>query len=325
MRFATLPDGSPDGRLHLISRDNAFAVAAEACTTLQSLLENWDALIPQLEAQSSALNSGQAKTAFPFEPTSALAPLPRAWQWLDGSAFDSHGDLLASVFGFDAKQGNPDTVLMYQGISDRFLAPTETAVFPREDDQIDFEGEFGVIVDTVPMGVSPEQAGRHIRLLVQINDWSLRAIGPHEMKTGFGVLRCKPRCSMAPVAVTPDELGASWRDYQLDIDLAVDFRGERFGAANGYAMSAGFDRLVAHAAYSRDLVAGTVIGSGTVSNATYREVGSSCIAERRGIEILDHGQASTPFMRHGEHIRMEARLPGGQPLFGAIDQTVSVL
>ena len=325
MRFATLPNGHPDGRLHLVSRSNSLAIEAQACNTLQALLEDWEALAPQLEEEYAALNAGVVTGSFEFDPAKAMAPLPRAWQWLDGSAFDSHGDLLAQVFGFDAKQGRPETVLMYQGISDRFLSSTEPAIFPNEADQIDFEGEFGVIVDAVPMGVSPEAGAQHIRLLVQINDWSLRALGPHEMQTGFGVLRCKPRCSMAPVAVTPDELGAAWRDHQLDLNLNVDFRGTRFGSANGHAMSVGFDRLVAHAAYSRDLVAGTIIGSGTVSNETYREVGSSCIAERRGIELLDHGEARTPFMRFGESVRMEARSHTDEPLFEAIEQTVSKL
>jgi len=321
MRFATLPDGTPDGRLHIVSRDNARATPAQAARTLQAALEAWEALSPALQAEYDALNAGGG---MPFDPASAMAPLPRAWQWLDGSAYDSHGDLMKQLVGFDAKQGNRDMVLMYQGISDRFLSPTETAVFPSEGDQIDFEGEFGVITDAVPMGVSPAQGAAHIRLVVQINDWSLRGMAAAEMKSGFGVMRCKPRSSMAPVAVTPDELGEAWRDCQVALPLEVDFRGARFGAAHGYAMSAGFDRLVAHAAYSRDLVAGTVIGSGTVSNANFREIGSSCIAERRGIEALDDGAPRTPFMRDGESVRMEARLPGAAPLFGPIEAAIKV-
>ena len=321
MRFATLPNGTPDGRLHLVSRDNASAAPARTAATLQAALAAWEALAPQLEAEYSALNDGRARDAFPFDPAAAMAPLPRAWQWLDGSAYDSHGELMKQLVGFDAKQGL-DIILMYQGISDRFLSPTETALFPSEDDQIDFEGEFGVITDAVPMGVTPESGAKHVRLIVQINDWSLRGMAAVEMKSGFGVLRCKPRCSMAPVAVTPDELGPNWRDGQVDLPLEVEFRGTRFGAANGHAMCAGFGAHVAHAAYSRDLVAGTVIGSGTVSNANFREIGSSCIAERRGVETLDEGKPSTPFMRFGERVRMEARLPDDSPLFGAIDQAI---
>jgi len=322
MRFATLPDGTRDGRLHLVSRDNASAVPAQAARTLQAALDDWEALAGRLEDEYAALPAGRAQGVVAFDPAGAMAPLPRAWQWLDGSAFDSHGDLLKQVFNLDPKQGNPDVILMYQGISDRFLSPTEPVRMPAEKDQIDFEGEFGVIVDAVPMGLAPQEAARHIRLIVQINDWSLRALAPVEMRTGFGVLQCKPRCSMAPVAVTPDELEGRWRDNQVDLALEVDFRGERFGGANGHAMSVGFDRLVAHAAYSRDLVAGTIIGSGTVSNANFREIGSSCIAERRGIELMDEGQPKTPFMQYGETVRMEAKLPDGRPLFGAIDQRV---
>jgi len=322
MRFATLPDGTRDGRLHLVSRDNASAVPAQAAHTLQAALDDWEALAGRLEDEYAALLAGRAQGVVAFEPAAAMAPLPRAWQWLDGSAFDSHGDLLKQVFNLDPKQGNPDVVLMYQGISDRFLSPTEQVVMPAEKDQIDFEGEFGVIVDEVAMGLAPQEAARHIRLIVQINDWSLRSLAPVEMRTGFGVLQCKPRCSMAPVAVTPDELEGRWRDNQVDLALEIDFRGERFGAANGHAMSVGFDRLVAHAAYSRNLVAGTIIGSGTVSNANFREIGSSCIAERRGIELVDEGKPRTPFMQYGETVRMEAKLPDGRPLFGAIDQRV---
>lgn len=321
MRFATLPNGHPDGCLHIVSRDNTRAVPAQAARTLQEALDDWGALAPALEKEYSSLNEGSAKDAFPFDPAAALAPLPRAWQWLDGSAFTSHGDLMKLAFGFTAE--HPDGLpLMYQGVSDRFLAPTEPAAFPSEQDDIDFEGEFGVICDAIPMGASTEECRRHIRLLVQINDWSLRRMGPAEMKTGFGVLQCKPRCSMGPVAVTPDEIGLAWRDARIGLRLEVALNGQEFGRAHGSAMSVGFDRLAAHACYSRDLVAGTVIGSGTVSNADAREVGSSCITERRMLEILDQGTAKTGFLRFGDRVRMEARAPDGAPVFGAIESTV---
>jgi fumarylacetoacetate (FAA) hydrolase len=212
---------------------------------------------------------------------------------------------------------------MFQVISDRFIGPTENVPLPSQDDGIDFEGEFGIITDAVPMGTTAARAAAHIRLIVQINDWSLRRIAAVEMKTGFGWLQSKPRCSMAPVAVTPDELGDAWRDCQVALPLNVDWNGKRFGSAHGYGMAEGFDRLIAHAAYSRDLVAGTVIGSGTVSNENYRDVGSSCIAERRAIEMLDEGVAKTPFMAFGDAVRMEACLENGAPLFGAIDQIVT--
>lgn len=321
MRFATLHNGTPDGRLHVVSRDNSRAAPAAAASTLQQALEAWEALAPALETEFAALNRGDIAGAIAFDPALAMAPLPRAWQWLDGSAYASHGALMAKVFGIDAK-GGTDRPLMYQGISDRFLGPAEDVPLPSQDDGIDFEGEFGVITDAVPMGTTAADAAAHVRLVVQINDWSLRRITPVEMKTGFGWLQCKPRCSMAPVAVTPDELGDAWRGCQVALPLNVDWNRERFGSAHGYGMAEGFDRLIEHAAYSRDLVAGTVIGSGTVSNENYREVGSSCIAERRAIEMMDEGEARTPFMAFGDRVRMEAFLVDGAPLFGAIDQIV---
>jgi fumarylacetoacetate (FAA) hydrolase len=246
--------------------------------------------------------------------------MPRSWQWLDGSAFSQHGDLMQVAF--NSPPIETDRPLMYQGLSDRFYGPTAPVPFVSEADGIDFEGEFGVIVDAVPMGTDAAAAAGHIRLIVQINDWSLRAIAPVEMKTGFGWVQAKPPCSMAPFAVTPDELGDAWRDGRVCADLLVDWNGNRFGAANGAPMGHGFHELVAHAALTRDLVAGTVIGSGTVSNANYREIGSSCIAERRGIEIVDEGAARTPFMAFGDRVRMEGRLPDGRSPFGVIEAKV---
>ena len=320
MKLATLKDGTPDGRLHVVSRDLTRAAPAPASRTLQQALEDWTGVVADLTAEYDALNAGEAANAIAFDPSSAMAPLPRAWQWLDGSAFESHGNLMDTIFGI--RKERTSRPLMYQGVSDRFHGATDDIPLPSEDDDIDFEGEYGVITDRVPMGTSVEDALGHIRLLVQINDWSLRRIAPMEMKTGFGWVQAKPPCSMSPVAVTPDEAGAQWRDARADISLLVDWNGKRFGAANGYAMGASFAELVAHAAYSRTLVAGTVIGSGTVSNANFREVGSSCIAERRGIEIIDLGGARTGFMRFGDRVRMEALLADGSSLFGAIDQRV---
>jgi fumarylacetoacetate (FAA) hydrolase len=215
--------------------------------------------------------------------------------------------------------------LMYQGMSHQFLGPNDDVVLPSEDDGIDFEGEFGVIIDAVPMGTTAAEAMGHIKLIVQINDWSLRTLAAPEMKTGFGWVQAKPACSVAPFAVTPDELGDGWRDGRVCLDLAVDWNGKRFGNANGAPMAFGFHELVAHAARTRSLPAGTVIGSGTVSNPNYRDVGSSCIAERRGIEMIDAGGAQTGFMRFGDTVRMESRLPDGATLFGAIDQRVVAL
>ncbi|AEQ51256.1 fumarylacetoacetate hydrolase family protein [Pelagibacterium halotolerans] len=318
MKLATLPNGTPDGQLYVVSRDHTRCARANDADTMQLLMEAWDELAPRVDRQYQALNAGGG---VPFDPAQCLAPLPRAWQWLDGSAYESHGKLMDKVFGISAG-GDKTRPLMYQGLSDRFLPPHADVPLPSEEDGIDFEGEFGIVCDAVPMGTDAQAASRHIRLLVQVNDWSLRKIAPIEMKTGFGWVQAKPACSMAPVAVTPDELGAAWRDHRVDLPLHVTWNGKPFGAAGGYDMGFGFHELVAHAARTRDLVAGTIIGSGTVSNENYREVGSSCIAERRGIEMLDDGEPRTGFMAFGDNVRMQCALPDGTPIFGAIDQKV---
>lgn len=311
MRLATLRDGTPDGRLVLVSPDGGACVPAPF-PTLQSALENWATAAPQLAAIS----------AFPdaLDPEQIIAPLPRAWQWLDGSAYQSHGDLMDAVLGISKPK--TDLPLMYQGTSDKFYGPGDDVKFPDEALGIDFEGEFGVIVDAVPMGVTPAEALGHIKLLVQINDWSLRTLAGPEMKTGFGWVQAKPPCSMAAFAVTPDELGDDWRNGRVCLSLMVDWNGKQFGAAKGEPMGFGFHELVAHAARTRDLVAGTVIGSGTVSNTNFREIGSSCIAERRGIEVIDEGAARTEFMRFGDTVRMVAVDAEGRAPFGMIEQKV---
>ncbi len=318
MKLATMRDGTPDGRLHLVSRDLSRCQPAKAAETLQLALESLGRGGTELRRETAELEEGGGTA---FDPAAAMAPLPRAWQWLDGSAYESHAELMATAFGIEKQKGS-DRPLMYQGMSHQFYGPTADVRLPSEADGIDFEGEFGVVLTETPMGCDASSARDHIALIVQINDWSLRAVAPIEMKTGFGWIYAKPACSMAPVAVTPDELGDAWRDARVDLPLLVDWNGKRFGAASGYAMAFGFDDLVAHAAYSRDLVAGTIIGSGTVSNENYREVGSSCIAERRAIEMIDGGEATTGFMRYGDTIRMEARMADGSSPFGAIDQKV---
>jgi fumarylacetoacetate (FAA) hydrolase len=317
MKLATMANGERDGALVVVSRDLSCAVPATGIArTLQEALEDWTVLGPRLLALAESLEAGTAETMFAFDPAAALAPLPRAWQWLDGSVFRSHADLIEKAYNLAKAQ--TDRPLMYQGLSHQFLASTQEMRLPREDDGIDFEGEFGVITDEVPMGVTPQEAVGHIKLIVQINDWSLRKIGEAEMRTGFGWIRGKPACSIAPVAVTPDELGAHWSRSRVCLPLHVWWNEAQFGFPNGEAMAFGFDELVAHAASTRSLCAGTIIGSGTVSNETYREVGSSCIAERRGIEIIDRGRPVTEFMRYGDTVRMEARLPDGSAPFGAI-------
>jgi fumarylacetoacetate (FAA) hydrolase len=319
MRLASLARGGRDGALVIVSSDGTqYGDATDIAPTLQAALEAWESAEGELRKLSDSL-AGMSG-AQPIDSETIAAPLPRAWQWLDGSAFPSHGALMDKVIGVVPQRR--DAPLMYQGMSDRFYGPTEDVPFPGEELGIDFEGEFGVIVDAVPMGTSADDALQHIKLVVLINDWSLRALAGPEMKTGFGWIQAKPASSVAPFAVTPDELGAHWADGRVCLNLAVDWNGERFGRANGGDMECGFHHLVAHAARTRALCAGTVIGSGTVSNANFREVGSSCIAERRGIEIVDEGSARTGFMRFGDRVRMEAFTPDGRSVFGAIDQRV---
>jgi fumarylacetoacetate (FAA) hydrolase len=318
MRLATRNNGAPDGELLVISADGArcLAVGAE-WPNLLTAIERWEFAAPVLETVSKRVAAGEGEAV---KLDSLRAPLPRSWQWLDGSAFTTHGELMQVAFGLDPVDA--DRPLMYQGMSDRFYGPHDLIPFADHTLGIDFEGEFGVIVDAVPMGISPEDAAPHIRLVIQLNDWSLRAIAPIEMKTGFGWVQAKPPCSVAPFAVTPDELGQAWRNGRVCLDLTVDLNGRRFGAVNGDEMAFSFPQLVAHAARTRDLVAGTIIGSGTVSNVAYAERGSACISERRAIEIIADGQPSTPFMVSGDRVRMEARTIDGDLLFGAIDQVV---
>jgi fumarylacetoacetate (FAA) hydrolase len=309
MRLATLAKGGRDGSLVVVSPGGTGCALAPVAT-LQEALENWSDIAPQL-----------AKiTNFDLPLEDVTAPLPRAWQWLDGSAFASHGDLMEKVFGIEPVIS--DKPLMYQGVSDKFYGPADDVIMTDEALGIDFEGEFGVITDAVPMGTSAADAMQHIKLIVQINDWSLRTLAGPEMKTGFGWVQAKPPCSMAPFACTPDELGDQWRNGRVCMDLLVDWNGKRFGAANGEPMGYGFHELVAHAARTRNLVAGTVIGSGTVSNENYREIGSSCIAERRGIEMVDEGAPKTEFMRFGDTVRMQGTMKDGRAPFGVIEQKV---
>jgi len=306
-----------DGRLVVVSNDGNRCLPSTSFKTLQEALEQWSTASEECRLVSERLRQGEGES---FEPAQCMAPLPRAWQWLDGSAFESHAALMAEAFRQPPiEHAKP---LMYQGMSHRFYGPLEEMPFPREEDGIDFEGEFGVITDAVPMGVSPDQAMSHIRLLVLINDWSLRNLAVPEMKTGFGWVQAKPACSMAPFAVTPDEAGGAWRDGRLHLDLEVDWNGERFGNPNGGAMSVGFHQLVAHAAATRELCAGTVIGSGTVSNENYRDAGSTCISERRGIEMIDSGKPQTGYMRFGDRVRMQAAAGDGGSLFGTLLQEV---
>jgi fumarylacetoacetate (FAA) hydrolase len=322
MKLATYRDGTPDGRLLVVSRDLRRAVdAGTIAPNLLMALERWSSAAPALQRLSDMLNDGTAAGSFDFEPSRCMAPLPRTFQWCDASAFLNHGRLMERAFNTLPIPDFDTIPVMYQGASDDFLGPNDDVPLPDEALGIDFEGEFGVVVDRVTMGASPAQALEAVRLVVQLNDWSLRALGPREMKSGFGFLQAKPSTSFAPVAVTPDELGDAWRDGRVHLDLEVEWNGQPFGHPNGREMNFGFGELVAHAARTRRLGAGTIVGSGTVSNAD-RAVGSACIAERRVIEMIDHGEPRTSFMRFGDRIRMRARDATGNAPFGEIEQTM---
>lgn len=322
MKLASLRCERPDGRLVVVSRDLTRAAdAGHLAPSLREALERWDTVAPGLERLYDALNGGGVADAFDFDPGACAAPLPRSFQWCDASAFLNHGRLMERAFN-TAPIPDFDTIpVMYQGASDDFLGPQDDVPLPSESLGIDFEGEFGVIVDRVAMGATAAQALERVRLLVQVNDWSLRALGPREMASGFGFLQAKPSTSFAPVAITPDELGEYWRDGRVHLDLHVAWNEAVFGQPNGGEMHFSFGELLAHAARTRSLGAGTIVGSGTVSNVD-RAAGSACIAERRVIEVIELGAPRTAFMRFGDRVRMEARTPDGASPFGAIAQRV---
>lgn len=317
MRLATVKNGSPDGRLMVISDDEMSALPVPEWGNLRYALESWDRAFPAIQDIAARL---QRNAGLPLNADEIIAPLPRTWQWLDGSAFQTHAQLMQVAFNTDPLPN--EKPLMYQGLADRFYGPNQLIPFRSETDGIDFEGEFGVVVDRVPMGTTADDAMQHIKLIVQINDWSLRALAVPEMLTGFGWVQAKPACSMAPYAITPDELGDAWANGRVCLDLLVEWNGRPFGSANGREMSYGFHELIAHAAATRDLAAGTVIGSGTVANANYAEVGSSCISERRAIEIIRDGAARTAFMAFGDVCQMQAVRPDGTAPFGVMNNRV---
>jgi fumarylacetoacetate (FAA) hydrolase len=323
MKFATLRDGTPDGTLVLVSRDQRYALPVPqiACSLIEAL-QRWDTVRAPLEHLYRALNAGQIEGAQAFDPQHCAAPLPRSPQWLDASAFLNHGRLMEEAFNTPPIPLFDTVPVMYQGASDDFLGPYQDVPLPAEADGIDFEGEFGVVLGPVAMGATPAQALQAVRLLVQVNDWSLRALGPHEMKTGFGFLQAKPSTSFAPIAVTPDELGDAWRDGRVQMRLHVQWNGERFGEPHGGEMNFSFGELISHAARTRRLTAGVILGSGTVSNQA-RTAGSACVAERRVIEKIDLGEIRTGFMRFGDEVRMQAKFEDGSDgPFGVLQQRV---
>jgi fumarylacetoacetate (FAA) hydrolase len=323
MKFSSLRDGTPDGRLVVVSRDLRRAIPATGiANNLRTALEAWEECEPRLRSLSDALNRGSVSGEIDFAASNLSPPLPRTWQWLDASAFHSHGDLMERAFKHAPIEGKLSRPLMYQGASDDFLGPSQDMPLPSEADGIDFEAEIAVVVDRVPMGTRAAETLRHVKLIMLANDASLRSFAQVEMKTGFGWVHAKPATSFSPVAVTPDELGVAWKNGRVCLPLRVCWNGREFGHPDGSEMGFGFHELIAHAAYSRNLSAGTIIGSGTVSNADYRSVGSACIAERRAIELADHGRVTTEFMRFGDRVRIEMLDAEGRSIFGAIDQRV---
>ncbi len=338
MKLATLPDGSRDGRLHLVSRDLARAAPAKAARTLQAALDDWSRAAPMLAVEARALEQG-AMDPLPFDPVLALAPLPRAYQWVDGSAYVNHVELVRRARGAAMPPEFWTDPLMYQGASDTMLGPCADIVHRDAAYGIDFEAEVAVVTGDVPMGIAPADAGSHILLVMLVNDVSLRNLIPAELGKGFGFLQSKPASSFSPVALTPDELGDAWRGAKLHRPLTTSLNGRPFGRPDaGEDMTFDFATLVAHAAKTRKLAAGSIVGSGTVSNrergsdghdgpgrpAAEGGVGYSCIAEQRTVETLLHGKPATAFLADGDRVRIEMLDAAGRSLFGAIDQRVRI-
>lgn len=334
MKLATLRDGSRDGRLLVVARDLSCATPApQAARTLQRLLDDWAMLAPELEAVYAELNDGKIAGTLAFDPRECASPLPRAYQWADGSAYVNHVQLVRRARGAEMPESFWTDPLMYQGGSDSFLAPTEDVPLRDCDWGLDLEAEVAVVTDDVPMGVAPAAARDAIRLIMLCNDWSLRNLIPAELAKGFGFFQSKPSSSFSPVAVTPNELGAAWREGKLHRRLISHVNGNKLGEPDaGVDMTFDFGQLIAHAAKTRRLCAGSVIGSGTVSNrgadggpgkpVAEGGVGYSCLAELRCVETIRAGAAKTPFLRWGDRVRIEMFDDEGRSIFGAIEQTV---
>lgn len=323
MKLASLKEGGRDGTLIIVSKDLSRAVRADGVApTLQAALDDWAAAAPKLEDLSRRLNAGEANGAFEFDQTQAASPLPRAYQWADGSAYVNHVELVRKARGAEMPESFWTDPLMYQGGSDSFICPRDPILAADEAWGIDFESEIAVITGDVPMGVPEDKAGEHIRLLMLVNDVSLRNLIPGELAKGFGFFQSKPSSAFSPVAVTPDELGGAWDGDKLHLPLRTILNDAVFGEPNaGVDMTFGFRRLIAHAAKTRPLAAGAIIGSGTVSNYD-RSAGSSCLAEKRMLETIEHGEAKTSFMRFGDRVRIEMLDQAGDSIFGTIDQVV---
>ena len=326
MKLATYKDGSRDGQLVVVSRDLSSAhYATGIASKLQQVLDDWNFLSPQLQDLSDSLNSGKARHAFPFNPAQCMAPLPRAYQWADGSAFINHVELVRKARNAEVPATFYTDPLMYQGGSDDFLGPLDDVVVASEKYGIDFEAEIAVITGDVPMRATPEQALDGVRLLVLANDVSLRNLIPDELAKGFGFVQSKPATAFSPVAVTPDEVGDAWRGGRLHLTLQSTWNGRKVGMCEaGDEMTFHFGQLIAHLCKTRNVRAGSIIGSGTVSNKDWSH-GYSCIAEKRAIETIEDGAPKTAFMKFGDTIRLEVKGKDGQSVFGAIEQEIVAL
>ena len=326
MKLATYKDGSRDGQLLVVSRDLSTAhFATGIATRLQQVLDDWNFMSPQLQDLYDSLNNGKARHAFAFETSQCMAPLPRAYQWADGSAFINHVELVRAARKSDVPETFYTDPLMYQGGSDDFIGPTDNVVVASEAFGIDFEAEIAVITADVGMGTSAERAIDGIRLVMLANDVSLRNLIPAELAKGFGFFQSKPATAFSPVAVTTDELGDAWQGGRLHMTLQSTWNGRKVGMCEaGPEMTFHFGQLIAHICKTRNVRAGSVIGSGTVSNKDWTH-GYSCIAEKRAIETIESGAPVTEFMKFGDTIRIEAKSKNGQSVFGAIEQKVAAL
>jgi fumarylacetoacetate (FAA) hydrolase len=323
MKLGSLKHGGRDGTLIVVNRALTRAARAGAIApTLQRALDNWTVNEPQLAALARALEDDMAPHSFALDTRALTAPLPRAYQWADGSAYVVHVELVRKARGVEMPPSFWTDPLMYQGGSDTLIGPNDDIEAADEAWGIDFEGEIGVIVDDVPMGITPDAARRHIKLVTILNDVSLRNVIVTELAKGFGFFHGKPATAFAPVAVTPDELGEAWDGSKLNLPLISTLNGQEFGHPNAATdLTFDFGQLIAHAARTRHLEAGTIVGSGTVANRD-PSAGCSCIAERRVRETIDGGKPVTPFMTFGDHIRIEMLDRRGRSIFGAIDQKV---
>ena len=323
MKLATYKDGSRDGQLVVVSRDLSTAdYATGIAGKLQQVLDDWNFMSPQLQDLYETLNQGKARHAFAFDPTQCMAPLPRAYQWADGSAFVNHVELVRKARSAEMAKAFYTDPLMYQGGSDDFIGACDDVVVATDKFGIDFEAEVAVITGDVPMCATPEQALDGVRLVMLANDVSLRSLVPGELAKGFGFFQSKPATAFSPVAVTLDELGDAWKGGRLHLTLQSTWNGRKVGMCEaGPEMTFHFGQLIAHICKTRNVRAGSVIGSGTVSNKDWTH-GYSCIAEKRAIETIEDGQPKTEYMKFGDTIRIEAKGKDGLSVFGAIDQEI---